>query len=365
VTRTLRIAVLASVAHRTPPRDYGPWEQVASTLTEGLVALGHDVTLFATADSLTAAALHSEAPTGYEEDTSLDAKVYGGLHIAAAFQRAGEFDVMSNQFDFLPLTYSRLVSTPVVTTIHGFSSAGILPVFRAYDATSHYVAISDADRHPDLGYAATIHHGIDLARFTFVPEPGGYLLFLGRIHPHKGTHLAIEVARRAGLPLLIAGIVQDEEYFRERVQPQLGPDVTYLGPVAPAERDRLLGGALALLHLISFAEPFGLSVVESLATGTPVIAFDLGSMPELIDHGRTGFLVTDTAGALAAVSQVGQLPRHACRDAAVTRFSAERMVADYADLFARVAAGETPVVSRASNSAMSKNANRTAASLTP
>jgi glycosyltransferase involved in cell wall biosynthesis len=365
VTDFLRIAVLASVAHRTPPHSYGPWEQVASTLAEGLVALGHDVTLFATADSVTTAALHSEVPTGYEEDPSIDAKVCEALHIAAAFQRAGEFDLLSNQFDFLPLTYSRLVPIPVVTTIHGFSSERIVPVYRAYDETSHYVAISDADRHPDLGYAATIHHGIDLTRFTFVPEPGSYLLFLGRIHPHKGTHLAIDVARQAGLPLVIAGIVQDEGYFREQVQPRLGPDVTYVGPVAPVERDRLLGGALALLHLISFAEPFGLSVVESLATGTPVIAFGLGSMPELIDHGRTGFLVDDIAGAIAAVSEVGALHRGSCRAEAVARFSADRMVADYAELFARIVAGESPVVSRVSSSATSMKTKRTAASLTP
>ncbi len=365
MTEILRIAVLASVAHRTPPRSYGPWEQVASTLAEGLVALGHDVTLFATADSLTSAALHGEVPTGYEEDPSIDAKVAEGLHIAAAFERADEFDLLSNQFDFLPLTYSRLVSVPVVTTIHGFSSERIVPVYRAYDETSHYVAISDADRHRDLGYAATIHHGIDLTRFTFVSEPGGYLLFLGRIHPHKGTHLAIEVARHVGMPLVIAGIVQDEEYFREQVQPQLGPDITYVGPVGPVERDGLLGGALALLHLIGFAEPFGLSVVESLATGTPVIAFGLGSMPELIDHGRTGFLVGDTAGAIAAVENVGQLHRGSCRAEAVARFSAERMVADYAELFARIVAGGPSAVSRASNSATSKNAKRTEASLTP
>lgn len=365
MTAALRIAVLASVAHRTPPRSYGPWEQVASTLAEGLVALGHDVTLFATADSLTAGRLHSEAPTGYEEDTSLDAKVHEGLHIAAAFERAAQFDLMSNQFDFLPLTYSRLTSTPVVTTIHGFSSERILPVYRAYDESSHYVAISDSDRHPDLGYAATIHHGIHLDQFTFVPEPGAYLLFLGRIHPHKGTHLAIEVARRAGLPLVIAGIVQDEAYFREQVYPHLGGDIGYVGSVDPAERDRLLGGALALLHLIAFAEPFGLSVVESLATGTPVIAFALGSMPELIDHGRTGFLVADAAGALAAVSRVATLSRQSCRDEAVSRFSAERMVADYAELFARVVAGEAPVVSRSSNAGRSRNAKRTAASLIP
>lgn len=365
MTRTLRIGVLASVAHRTPPRGYGPWEQVASTLAEGLVALGHDVTLFATADSITAGRLHAQAPRGYEEDPTIDAKVYEGLHIAAAFERAGELDLLSNQFDFLPLTYSRLVSIPVVTTIHGFSSERILPVYRAYDETCHYVAISDSDRCPDLGYEATIHHGIDLSQFTFVSEPGSYLLFLGRIHPHKGTHLAIEVAKRAGLPLVIAGIVQDEGYFREYVAPHLDGNITYVGSVPPPQRDALLGGALALLHLISFAEPFGLSVIESLATGTPVIAFGLGSMPELIDHGRTGFLVADVAAALEAVEKVGQLSRQSCRDDAVARFSAERMVADYAELFERIVAGGPSTVSRMSKSATSKNAKRTDASLTP
>lgn len=341
--RSLRIGVIASIAHRTPPLGYGPWEQVASTLTEGLVALGHDVTLFATADSVTSARLHAQAPRGYEEDPRIDAKVYEGLHNAAAFERAGEFDVMSNQFDFLPLTYSRLVSTPVVTTIHGFSSEAILPVYRAYDDVGRYVAISGSDRHPDLGYEATIHHGIELDRFTFRPDPEGYLLFLGRIHPDKGTHLAIEVARRVGLPLVIAGIVQDRAYFQDRVEPHLGlPGVSYVGPVGPAERDALLGGAVALVHLIGFAEPFGLSVVEALATGTPVVAFRLGSMPEIIRHGRTGFLVDDVADAVTAVGRLDSLCRRDCRDDVEARFTSTRMVADYADLFARVVAGGAP-----------------------
>lgn len=354
----MRIGVLASIAHRTPPRSYGPWEQVASTIAEGLVARGHEVTLFATADSLTAGRLSAVAPTGYEESDAYDAKVYEGLHIANAFEQAGELDVLSNQFDFLPLTYSRLVRTPVVTTIHGFSSDRILPAYQQYDDVVSYVSISAADRSPLLTYDATIHHGIDLSRFTFRAEHGGYLLFLGRIHPHKGTHLAIEVARRAGLPLVIAGIVQDEAYFRERVEPQLGAQVTYAGAVGPAERDQLLGGALALLHLISFAEPFGLSVVEALATGTPVVAFPLGSLPELIDDGRTGFLVPDVEAAVAAVARVQQLHRADCRADAEARFSADRMVADYEALF-------SGVVMRASSAGRSTKANFTDASLAP
>jgi glycosyltransferase involved in cell wall biosynthesis len=202
------------------------------------------------------------------------------------------------------------------------------------------VAISDADRHPDLTYAATIHHGIDLAGFTFQGRPGGYLLFLGRMHPHKGADRAIAVARRAGVPLVLAGMVQDEEYFREQVVPHLdGDQVTYVGSVGPTERDALLGGALALLHLISFAEPFGLSVVEALATGTPVIAHALGSLPELVRDGHTGYLVTGVDEAVTAVGAAHTLDRAACRDDAERRFSADRMVDDYEALFLRVAAG--------------------------
>ncbi|GAA4708985.1 glycosyltransferase family 4 protein [Pedococcus ginsenosidimutans] len=333
----MRIGVIASIAHRLPPVGYGPWEQVASTLTEGFVAAGHEVTLFATADSTTTARLHPTAPHGYEESPGLDAKAWEGLHNAAAFERAGEFDVLANHFDFMPLTYSRLVDVPVVTTIHGFSSAAILPVYREYDDVARYVAISDADRHPDLHYTATIHHGVDPAAFTFVPGPGTYLLFLGRIHPAKGTHAAIEVARRAGQRLVIAGIVQDQAYFADRVAPLVdGEAVTYVGPVGPAERDSLLGGALALLHLIDFEEPFGLSVVEALATGTPVVATPLGSMPELLRQGVTGFLVKDVEAAVAAVAEVATLDRRVCRDEALTRFSAERMVRDHLRVLERV-----------------------------
>ena len=331
--------MLASIAHSVPPRSYGPWEQVASTLTEGLVARGHDVTLFATADSATSAHLHAEAPAGYEEDPDVDAKVSEALHIAAVFERADEFDVISNQFDFLPLAFSRLVRTPVVTTVHGFSSERIVPVYRAYDDIAHYVSISDSDRHPSLHYAATIHHGIELERFSVGAGDGGYLLFLGRIHPDKGTATAIDVAARAGVPLVIAGVVQDEDYFADEVAPRIdGTSVTFVGSVGPAERDRLLGGAMALLHLIDFDEPFGLSVVESLATGTPVIANARGSMPELLDDGVTGFLVRGADDAVAAVGRLDRLDRAVCRRTAQTRFSAERMVADYEALFARVAA---------------------------
>lgn len=307
---------------------------MASTLTEGLVTRGHDVTLFATADSVTSARLHAEAPAGYEEDPRVDVKVHEALHIAAVFERAGEFDVISNQFDFLPLVFSRLVATPVVTTIHGFSSERIVPVYREYDDIAHYVSISDADRHPALTYATTIHHGIPVEEFTVGSGEGGYLLFLGRIHPDKGTHEAIAVAQRTGIPLVIAGIIQDAEYFDARVAPHVdGVNVTYVGPVGPAARDVLLGGAMALLHLIDFDEPFGLSVIEALATGTPVIARSRGSMNEIIRHGVTGYLVSSENEAVEAIRAIGRLSREDCRAEALTRFSADRMVDDYERLF--------------------------------
>lgn len=332
--------MLAPIAWRTPPRHYGPWELVTSVLTEGLVRRGVDVTLFATGDSLTTARLVAVAPTGYAEDPSLDAKVWEGLHIATCFERAGDFDLIHNQFDFLPLTYTRLVSTPVVTTIHGFSSPGILPAYRAYDDRVHYVSISDADRHPDLDYLATVHHGIELDSFPFRPQPDDYLLFYGRIHPDKGTAAAIEVARRLGQRLLIAGIVQDHHYFGREVEPHLdGTRVVYLGPVGPERRAELLGGAKALLHLIDFEEPFGLSVVEAMACGTPVITFPRGAMPEVVTPGVSGFLVDDLDEAVRAVQWASTLDRRRVRTEAERRFSVERMVDEYLEVYRRVLEG--------------------------
>ncbi|WP_370331765.1 glycosyltransferase family 4 protein [Mycolicibacterium hippocampi] len=326
--------MLAPIAWRTPPRHYGPWEQFASLLTEGLVAAGHHVTLFATADSITTAALHATAPTGWSEDETIDPKVAECLHIASVFERAAEFDVIHNGFDFLPLTYSALVATPVVTTIHGFSSERIVPVYERYDSTTTYVSISDADRHPNLTYAATIHHGINTGAFSTHPEPGEHLLFFGRIHPDKGTADAIEVARRCGRRLDIAGIVQDERYFRDQVAPHIDGDrVRYLGAVDAAARAEVLGGAHALLHLIGFDEPFGYSVAESMACGTPVIANARGSMSELITHGVTGSLVTDIDSAVDAVDAVAEFDRSRIAVIAEERFAVEVMVDKYVDVY--------------------------------
>ena len=329
--------MLAPISWRVPPRNYGPWEQFASLLTEGLVERGVDVTLFATADSITRARLVGTAPTGYSEDPALDAKVWESLHIAALFERADEFDVIHNSFDFLPLTYGGLVETPVVTTIHGFSSERILPVFEKYNARGHYVAISDADRRDSLDYAATIHHGIDMSVFELEQEPGDYLLFFGRIHPDKGTVEAMDVAERTGMPLTIAGIVQDTDYFEQLVEPRIdGERVRYLGPIGPDRRGDLLGGARALLHLVNFDEPFGFGVVEAMACGTPVIASARGSMPEIVRDGESGFLVGSLDEAVVAVRRVEGLDRAGVRASVERRFDVNRMVDDYLALYRRI-----------------------------
>jgi glycosyltransferase involved in cell wall biosynthesis len=330
----VRIAMLAPISWRTPPRHYGPWELVTSLLTEALVTRGIDTTLFATQDSATAGKLAGVCPAPYSEDPGIDAKVWEMLHVAHVFERAAEFDLIHNQADFVPLAFSRLVATPLVTTIHGFSSQRILPAFKAYQDLVHYVAISEADRHPDLRYAATIHHGIRLEDFPFDPRGSEDLLFFGRIHPDKGAAEAIAAARRAGRRLIMAGIVQDQNYHDQQVAPALDQrSVIFHGPVGGAARTKTLGAARALLHLVNFDEPFGLSVVEALACGTPVIAANRGSMPELIDHGVTGFLVDSVDAAVAAIARVGEIDRAACRAAVAARFTVDRMADRYLDLY--------------------------------
>lgn len=333
----MRIAMLSPIAWRTPPKHYGPWENVVSLLTEGLVHRGVDVTLFATADSITCAKLRAICPQGYEENPSLDPKVWECLHISEVFEHAREFDLIHNHFDFLPLTYSQLVATPVLTTIHGFSSPKIHPVYEKYNGKVYYVAISHADRLSSLRYVATVYHGIDLKQFTFQPKRGEYLLFFGRIHPDKGAREAIEIARMARMKLILAGIIQDQQYFEAHVQPHLDEDtIRYIGSADARLRDELLGGAYALLHPINFAEPFGLSVVEAMACGAPVIAFPKGSMPEIIEHGRNGFLVSTVAEAVEAIRAIPQIDRRQCRKTVEERFAVDRMVENYIEVYHRI-----------------------------
>lgn len=332
----MKVAILSPVAWRTPPRHYGPWEQVASNIAEGIIKLGADVTLFATGDSITAGKLESICVAGYEDDRSQDAKVLECLHISNLMERAAEFDIIHNNFDFLPLTYTGLIKTPMITTIHGFSSPRIIPVYKKYNATNHYVSISNSDRSPELNYLATVYNGLDAAEFIYNEHTKDYLLCFSRIHPHKGTSEAIAIAKKTGQKLLIAGIVQDERYFKEQVEPYLDEQIQYIGSAGPEKRNALLGNALGLLHPISFDEPFGLSVAEAMLCGTPVIAFNRGSMPELIRYGETGFLVNNIDEAAEAVNQLKQIKRAYCREWAESKFSSKKMAEDYFELYKKI-----------------------------
>jgi glycosyltransferase involved in cell wall biosynthesis len=323
-----KVAILSPVAWRTPPRQYGAWETVASNIAEGLVSRGWDITLFATKDSVTNARLHAVVERGYEEDSIIDPKVAEYLHISEAFEHAGEFDLIHSHYDFMALSYTRLVKTPVLTTIHGFSSTRIMPVYEKY-RDGYFVSISNSDRAPGLNYLATVYNGIDLSLYPLQEHGGGYLIFLGRIHPDKGVHLAIDVARRSGLPLHIAGIIQDRTYFREQVEPQLDERISYLGPVDVTGKNELFARARALLHLNTIPERFGLVLAEANAAGVPVIAMDLGSCREVIEDGRTGFLVNDVHQAVRALEHISDIDRRACRQRVQERFSIETMVAGY------------------------------------
>ena len=326
--------MLSPIAWSTPPKKYGPWESIVSLLTEGLVKRGIDVTLFATADSHTKAKLHAVCPRPYEEDKDMIRKVYEGLHISEVFERANEFDIIHNHFDYLPLTYSSLVNTPVVTTIHGISSRKILPVYKKYNYKTFYVSISDAYRCSELDYIATVRHGIDIQDFHFNENPQDYLLFLSRLHENKGAKEAIKVAKKTGRKLRMAGFIADQEYFETEVLPYIDNEqIIYEGHVDPKRKKELLSNASALLHMINYEEPFGLSVVEAMASGTPVIAMNRGSMPELIRDKETGFLINSVEEAAEAVQKVGSISRKKCRESVEKRFSVDRMVDDYIKVY--------------------------------
>jgi glycosyltransferase involved in cell wall biosynthesis len=331
-----RLAILSPIAWRTPPRQYGAWETVASNITEGLVARGWDVTLFATRDSVTRARLHAVVDKGYEEDSAVDPKVAEYLHISEAFEHAGEFDLIHSHYDFMALTYSRLVKTPVLTTIHGFSSAKILSIYRKYH-DGYFVSISNSDRAAGLNYLATVYNGIDLSLYPLQETSGEDLIFLGRIHPDKGVHLAIEVARLSGRRLIIAGIIQDQAYFREQVEPHLDDqNILYVGPVDVRGKNELFARARALLHLNTIPERFGLVLVEANAAGVPVIAMDLGSCPEVIRDGETGFLVGNVAEAVRSLERISEIDRFACRSRVRQYFSINTMVEGYERVYATI-----------------------------
>ena len=333
----LRLAVLGAIAWPAPPPGYGPWEQIAFNVADGMRRRGLDVTLFATGNSRFDGKLASVVPVGLNEDPALNGEVFSALHIGELFRRASEFDLIHNNFDWKPLTYALATDAPpLVTTVHGFSSPQILAAYYACAQRSFFCSISDADRDPGLEYLGTTYNGIDPNEFTFRERPGDYLCFLGRFHPEKGTHLAIEIAKRAGVRLKMAAIPQDEAYFREQIAPHIDGDrVQFLGAVERGARDELLGNALALVHMTTRPERFGLNTIEAMACGTPVLAARMGSMPEIVVDGVTGFLCDSVDDAVARVPQLASLDRHACREHVERDFSVERMVDRYVDAYSR------------------------------
>ncbi|MFC1738168.1 glycosyltransferase family 4 protein [Planctomycetota bacterium] len=335
--KSKRIAILAPVAWRTPPRAYGAWETVAGNITEGLVARGwKNITLFATKESITKAKLVGWVDKGYEEDKTQIPLVSTSLHISKVMERADDFDLIHSNFDYLPLTYLPLINTPMLTTIHGFSESDILRVYRDHKDT-YYVSISDADRDSELPYLATVYNGIDLSNLTFREKPGDKLVCYGRIHPDKGYHLAIEVAKKSGIDLILAGIIQDQQYFDNEVKPHINDkSIKFIGPVNPEQRDALLKEAYAVLHLNTIPERFGLVMAESMAAGVPVIAMDLGSCREVIADKQTGFLVNNVDEAVEAIGKIDSINRRKCRRRVEENFTIEKMVCGYEKVYEEI-----------------------------
>jgi glycosyltransferase involved in cell wall biosynthesis len=310
---------------------------VAGNITEGLVARGwKNVTLFATKESITNAKLVGFVERGYEEEEKHIPLVSTCLHISKMMERADEFDLIHNNFDYLPLTYLPFIKTPMLTTIHGFSDPDILRVYHDHKDT-YYVSISDSDRDPGLPYLATVYNGIDLSNLTFRQTPGDKLVHYGRIHMDKGTHLAVDVAKKAGRDLIIAGIIQDQKYFDNLVKPHINDtSIKFVGPVNPVQRDALLKDAYAVIHLNTIPERFGLVMAESMAAGVPVIAMDLGSCREVIADGETGFLVNSVDEAVEAIKKIDNIDRKKCRRRVEENFTIDKMVSGYEKVYEEI-----------------------------
>lgn len=337
-----RIGMVAPISHAYPPSGYGPWERVAHDLTEQLVVMGHEVTLFAAAGSVTTARL-IETIVAPLDSGGGDPRLEEERHLSIAMEaaRSGAFDVIHSHLHVHGLIFSRLISIPILTTLHGVAwDPATHPLLLQY-AEMPFVSLSDSERRflPELNYVATIPNGIRTQEIP-VGDGGGYLAFAGRMAPEKAPDLAIATAHAAGLPLRLAGIVEDRhrDFFEENVLAACTGDVEYLGPLGREDLWRLLGNAHALVMPLRWHEPFGLVAVESLATGTPVIGWRMGALPEIIDDGVSGFLVGDVAEAVRSVGLVGDLDRAACRAMAETRFSDSEMAAGYSKVYQRLAA---------------------------
>ena len=343
----MRIAQIAPLHEAVPPKLYGGTERVVSFLTEELVALGHDVTLFASGDSVTSAKLEPIWPRALRLDPAIrDPIAPHMLLMEAARRMADEFDVLHFHMDYWSFSLFSRQPTPFVTTMHGrLDLPELQPVFDAFPGAP-VVSISDSQRRPlpQANYVRTVHHGLPRDLMTPVGNgDGGYLAFLGRIAPEKRPDRAIRIARACGMKIKIAAKVDvvDTKYFAEVIQPLLGPDVELIGEINDARKQEFLSGAKALLMPIDWPEPFGLVMIEAMACGTPVIAFNRGSVPEVVEDGLTGFIVEDETSAVAAVSRLDTLSRVKVRARFEERFTAKRMAEDYLGVYRQIAREKT------------------------
>ncbi len=338
----MKIAQIAPLYESVPPMAYGGTERIVSYLTEELVRQGHDVTLFASGDSVTEADLVAVCERSLRLDEHCaDQLSHHVVMLEQVMQRAAEFDVIHFHVDYLHFPLSRRMRTPHITTLHGrLDLPDLVPLYDEF-ADVPVVSISDSQREPlpHVNWVATIHHGLPYDAYKLHPEPGAYFAFLGRISPEKRVDRAIEIARKLDLPIKIAAKVDriDREYFKTRIEPMLDdPLVEYIGEIGEAEKSEFLGRARALLFPIDWPEPFGLVMIEAIACGTPVIAYRRGSVAEVIEHGVTGFIVDGQDDALAHAARVGELDRRRCRAVFEQRFSAERMARDYVKVYERL-----------------------------
>jgi glycosyltransferase involved in cell wall biosynthesis len=337
----LRIAQIAPLYESVPPRNYGGTERVVSHLTERLVELGHDVTLFASGDSRTSATLISPCPRSLRTDPRcVDAVAHHMIQLDQVVELADDFDIIHFHSDYFHLPLSKNLNLPSVTTLHGrLDIPDLFSLYRRY-AAAPLVSISYAQRKPlpRAGWIGNVYHGYPLDLYKPRTQQGSYLAFLGRISPEKGPDRAIEIAIRAGMDLKIAAKIDrvDREYFEQKVKPLLKhPHIEFIGEINDREKSDFLGNAYAYLFPIDWPEPFGLSMIEAMACGTPTIAFRRGSVPELMCDGVTGFVVDDLEGALACIPRIPEVSRAACRACFEKRFTVDRMAAGYIDLYKR------------------------------
>jgi glycosyltransferase involved in cell wall biosynthesis len=343
----MRIAQIAPLLERVPPPAYGGIELVVGLLTDELVRRGHEVTLFASGDSISLAKLVSVHPRALRLDPDVkEHNIYEMLQLGFVYERAEEFDIIHSHVCCPALPYANLIKTPTVHTLHGIFTPDNAKMFQ-YAKHQPFVSISDAQRELRLGlnYVSTVYNGIDVNSYQFHPHPDNppYLAFLGRISPEKGTHLAIAIAKQTGWHLKIAGKVDvvDIEYFEQEVKPHIdGQQIEYLGEANHVQKNALMGGAVATLFPITWREPFGLVMVESMASGTPVIAMKLGSTVEVVKHGKTGFLCSNVADFISALDQVNELDRYVCRDYVQNNFSLQRMTDGYEAVYQQILAAQ-------------------------